>query len=117
MKLKVKLNQLERENLLTNAEITHCIGYWVDEFQSIKYSPIDKPDYRLISLTVRLGEDAPEPFKVVTIDHKTIQKGIDILFQTDGYEHIKSAVIEDDADIETTDVIIQFGVFGELIYA
>jgi len=118
MKKTVKLTKLECEYLLTNAEMQSCIGYWVEEFIDMKYSTITKPDYRLLSLTVKLGEDAPTGFEntTVTIDHKTIQKGINVLFSLDGYESIKSAIIEDDSDIETTDVIIQLGMFGGVIY-
>lgn len=118
MKTQAKLTKLEREWILTNAEMRSCIAYWVEEFINIKYSPINEPDYRLLSLKVKLGDDAPEGMEntVVEIDHKTIQKGINALFVVEGYEHIKSAIIEDDHDVETTDVIIQFGLFGELVY-
>ena len=119
MQTTIKLTKLERENLLTNAEVCSCIGYWVAEFIEVKYSPIANPDYRMLSITAKLGDDAPAGFenKTVIIDHKTIQKGINVLFSQDGYDDIKSSVIEDDSDIETTDVIIQFGLFGEQIYA
>lgn len=119
MKTTVKLTKLECENILTNAEVYSCIGYWVSEFITVKYSPIKESNYRMLSIKVKLGDDAPKGFenKTVTIDHKTIQKGIKILFSQDGYDGIKSDVIEDDSDIETTDVIIQFGLFGEQIYA
>lgn len=119
MKTTCKLNRQELENLLTNAEMDGCIGYWVEEFISLKYSPYDETDYRLLSLTIKFGDDAPDdlPGKTAKIDHKTMQTGIDRLFEMDGYEHIKSSIIENDTDAETTDVIIQFGLFGTLIYA
>ena len=119
MKTQIKLNKLDRENILTNAEVYSCIGYWVEEFINVKYSDINKPNYRMLSMRVKLGESAQEGLvgRIVTIDHKTIQKGINVLFAQEGYEYIKSAVIENNHDIESTDVIIQFGIFGEQIYA
>lgn len=118
MRTTVKLTKLERENILTNAEMHSCIGYWVEEFESIKYSPYHKDDYRVLSITLKCADDATEGFagKIFTVDHKTIQKGIDLLFTLEGFEGVKSSIIEDDADAEVTDVLIQLGLFGECVY-
>jgi hypothetical protein len=53
---------------------------------------------------------------VYRLDRETVEKGLQLLANTEKYVHHFSNILQDNADAETGDVLIQFALFGDAIY-
>lgn len=51
-----------------------------------------------------------------TLTMEKIDNGVKLLFESDGYDNAKSMILRDCIDLDVADVIMQFAVFGEVIY-
>lgn len=51
-----------------------------------------------------------------TLTMEKIDNGVKLLFESDGYDYVKSMILRDCIDLDVADVIMQFAIFGEVIY-
>lgn len=110
-------------DVLTTATDTGGINYWELPFRK----RVRDKGLNCISFEVRLDDSFYSTEEWVTVDETTVVKGLERLIANRSLcaEYIRNSIIEmmgDDedgismCDLEQADVILQIGLFGELVY-
>jgi tryptophan synthase beta subunit len=112
---RVKILTIEVSDQYCKDVLVTCVeggsNYWA-EFRNIKRdSELD-----VLELECRDKEDEDALWKMVTISD--IRRGVEVATKAEFQvaARIKSSILEDDNDAESSDVILQAAVFGEVIY-
>ena len=105
--------------LVNQAYETGAINYWVDDVKESRRAPEGKFDYNYCYQFTFTTDD-----KEFTINVDTIRDGIQLLLtgkaeMMQGRKYVLQALIEQDLgyiDSDVLDMIVQAGLFGELVY-
>lgn len=105
--------------LVNQAYETGAINYWVDDVKESHRAPEGKFDYNYCYQFTFIADD-----KEFTINVDTIRDGIQLLLtgkaeMMQGRKYVLQALIEKDLgyiDSDVLDMIVQAGLFGELVY-
>lgn len=112
--IKAILTRQERLDVITTAIESNGIQYWACEYGKI----LIWRDKDLNIIKAEFDADNQEGEKnhyVVT--PRTVQKGVDVILSEDLVrDDIRASILECDNDQESSDCIIQAGLFGELVY-
>lgn len=105
--------------LVNQAYETGAINYWVDDVKESRRAPKGELDYTYCYQFTFTTDD-----KEFTINVDTIRDGIQLLLtgkaeMMQGRKYVLQALIEQDLgyiDSDVLDMIVQAGLFGELVY-
>ena len=105
--------------LVNQAYETGAINYWVDDVKESRRAPKGELDYAYCYQFTFTTDD-----KEFTINVDTIRDGIQLLLtgkaeMMQGRKYVLQALIEQDLgyiDSDVLDMIVQAGLFGELVY-
>lgn len=81
-------------------------NYWA---QSSGYKPNEG------KVTLWEMDEEGKPVNVHKVDLSVIRKGLKIALESE-YEHIRIIAVTDILDAEEADVVVQLGLFGEVVY-
>lgn len=118
--IKIELTTDQKIELVDQALDTPAIAYWVDRARNVKREPLKLGG---IEHNYCYAFDVHADGSWWTIDIDTIEKGIrrtlggDVVVNKYIVDMIRNALINDDViDSDALDVIIQVGIFNEIIF-
>lgn len=114
MKVKATLNRQERLDVITTAIESRGIQYWACDYGKITIWRDKELNIYKAEFDADDEEGKRHHYKVTPA---TVQKGVDIILRDDLVnDDIRTSILDNDNDQESSDCIIQAALFGKLIY-
>jgi hypothetical protein len=111
--IKVELTQQECRDVLTTAIESNAIQYWACEYGSIEIKRDSESNIYEAKFT---ADNALNQKINYTVTAKTIQAGVDKLLELNESGRWREMILNEDIDSDCADSIIQYALFGELVY-
>lgn len=115
MKLTAKITSQEAYDILTTAIESGAIDYWACDYELFK---VHRNSEGLVTMIEFQAEDETEKVQTYRVGQRTIQRGINAVLSSDldVADYFKTYIVTNEIDSPTSDVIIQAGIFGQILY-